>query len=234
VLQKQPVQLLLLLLFAAIELLCLRQWSGASPWSRLDLYSGGYLLLSFYLAVQHSVFAATFTQSPEIRSVFYSLRIDPAFTRWSAILGVSEIAVMLDYGHWRLVPALDSPALKSAGLVLLLITVVWLQYVDRYLFRSFAPAFERGDILTTGPYRLVRHPRYSGLLFTRVSFALMLASPIAWCLCALWIVLIRRRAGKEEAHLREKFGARYEAYEVRTPRLIPGRVHFTRVRRVSE
>jgi protein-S-isoprenylcysteine O-methyltransferase Ste14 len=67
----------------------------------------------------------------------------------------------------------------------------------------------------------VRHPRYTGLFFTRLSFALMLASPIAWCLCILWWLLIERRIRREERYLQAKFGSAYDLYAAKTPRLIP-------------
>lgn len=40
----------LLLLYFAVALACLRQWNTANPWSRLDRFSGGYLLLRAYAA----------------------------------------------------------------------------------------------------------------------------------------------------------------------------------------
>jgi len=93
--------------------------------------------------------------------------------------------------------------------------------VDGYLFRQFVPALEHGVPMMGGPYRRVRHPRYTGLSFTRLSLALMLASPIAWCLCILWWLLIERRIRKEERYLRAKFGAAYGVYAAKTPQLIP-------------
>jgi protein-S-isoprenylcysteine O-methyltransferase Ste14 len=69
---------------------------------------------------------------------------------------------------------------------------------------------------------LVRHPRYAGLLISRVAFALTYGSVLAWALGIIWAALIVRRIPREEAHLRQIFGADYEAYAARTARLIPG------------
>jgi protein-S-isoprenylcysteine O-methyltransferase Ste14 len=55
----------------------------------------------------------------------------------------------------------------------------------------------------------------------RLSFALMLASPIAWCLCILWWLLIERRIRREERYLRARFGSAYDLYAAKTPQLIP-------------
>lgn len=206
---------------AAIVLACLRVPGSPHPWSRVDPFSAGYLVLSMTLFAEQSVFAARFRPAPEIRRLFYALDIDAGFERWTAGLGVAELAAFLDYAHWHLVPALDTAAINSCGLVLYLLTLGWLFLVDRFLYRNFAPAQESNRPMTGGPYRLVRHPRYTGLILTRICFALLLASPIAWCLCAVWIALIEHRIRREERYLRARFGSVYELYAAKTPQVIP-------------
>ena len=212
---------ILVVAFAAIMLVCIRQWGSAHPWSRLDLFSGGYIVLSLTLLAQQSVFAARSIPTDEIRRLFYSLDIDPGFERWSIGLGLAELAVFVDYAHWHLLPALDHTALQTAGLILYLLTVAWLIHVDRFLHRNFAAAQRQGAPMTSGPYRLVRHPRYSGLISTRICLALMLASPIAWCLCLLWIAVVLRRIHREEHYLRARFPSGYDQYAATTPQLVP-------------
>jgi hypothetical protein len=46
-----------LVFYPAVVLLSLRQWASPDPWSRLDLFSGGYLVLTLTLFAQQSVFA---------------------------------------------------------------------------------------------------------------------------------------------------------------------------------
>src|ERR1035437_5017570 len=82
--------------------------------------------------------------------------------------------------RWRLLPALDSTAIKTLGLSLYLPTVAWLLRVDGFLFRHVVPALEHGVPMTGGPYRRVRHPRHAGLFFTR-----------------LWWLLIERRISRD-------------------------------------
>src|ERR1035438_803637 len=64
--------------------------------------------------------------------------------------------------RWRLLPALDSTAIKTLGLILYLPTVAWLFRVDGFLFRHVVPALEHGVPMTGGPYHRVRHPRHAG------------------------------------------------------------------------
>lgn len=55
--------------------------------------------------------------------------------------------------------------------------------------------------LNSGPYRLVRHPRYLALIIAQTAFALIFASPLAWGFLVLWIFLMLRRIRLEERHL---------------------------------
>jgi protein-S-isoprenylcysteine O-methyltransferase Ste14 len=80
------------------------------------------------------------------------------------------------------------------------------------------------ELVETGPYALVRHPIYAGLLVAFVGSAAalgewrgVLAVPIAWV--ALW-----RKLRFEERWMRERFGEQYDAYRQRVPALVPFRL----------
>ena len=77
------------------------------------------------------------------------------------------------------------------------------------------------ELVVSGPYAIVRHPIYTGLLLAIVGTALargewrgVLAVEIAWA--SLW-----RKLRLEEAWMIEAFGERYEEYRRRVPALIP-------------
>ena len=76
--------------------------------------------------------------------------------------------------------------------------------------------------VTTGVYRVIRHPSYLGLLITSLGWGLAFRSGIGLLLAALLVppLLVRIRA--EDRLLRAQFGAEHEAYCARTSRLIPG------------
>ncbi len=74
-----------------------------------------------------------------------------------------------------------------------------------------------------GPFRVVRHPSYTGVLLAFVGFALSLAN---WA--SLLVILLPisaafvRRINVEEQALSSALGERYLSYMRRTKRLIPG------------
>ena len=77
-------------------------------------------------------------------------------------------------------------------------------------------------VVESGPYRVVRHPSYSGLLliFVGVGFTLGNWLSVAACLVVpLLGLLVRIRA--EEAVLNRELGEPYRAYSARTRRLVP-------------
>jgi protein-S-isoprenylcysteine O-methyltransferase len=78
-------------------------------------------------------------------------------------------------------------------------------------------------LVSTGPFRFVRHPSYTGLLLTFLGFGVSLGNLAS---LAVLIVPIAATLGYrmhvEEAALHRALGASYEAYCARTKRLIPG------------
>ncbi len=200
----------------------LRQWGVPDPWTRLDRFSGGFLLLALLWTVADLRWHRTIFQSEPILREASGASFDPGMLRVVAVLSVAELAVFLDYGHWRLAEWLAQPRLQWLGLVLSLLGLLWLFWTDRHLTQHFSPDLEQPRMISGGPYRYVRHPRYAAILASRIAMALALASVVAWALFLVWLVLLLRRIRREEPHLRELFGAEYDAYARRTARLVPG------------
>ena len=75
---------------------------------------------------------------------------------------------------------------------------------------------------TDGPYAIVRHPVYAGLLLGTTGIAVLRARPEPLFAVAALAGLLHLKAGYEEGLLRARFGAAYDAYAARVPRLVPG------------
>lgn len=89
-------------------------------------------------------------------------------------------------------------------------------------FASSIIQVEAGQkVISTGPYRVVRHPMYSAILLLALATPLALGSYIAFPLFALFVPLLVFRAVNEEKLLRRQLPG-YADYCLRTPfRLVP-------------
>ena len=208
--------------YLGLAVACVWQWGTPSPASRIDVFSGGFFAAGPLWIAEYLVFLRGISRSKEVQAEASGATFDPSTLSWMSVLPLFELAVFLDYGHWRLTPWLERPALQGLGLLLWVATPAWLLWADGHLGRHFATAEARRHVLTGGPFRLVRHPRYAGLLASRAGFALVFASGLAWALFVAWACVVLRRVLREERHLLETFGEAWATYAERTPRLIPG------------
>jgi protein-S-isoprenylcysteine O-methyltransferase Ste14 len=88
---------------------------------------------------------------------------------------------------------------------------------------SFVPKADQDTgLVSTGPYRLVRHPIYLGLAVIALGIALALGSWPAVVIVLTGIVpTFAWRARAEEKLLSRTFGERYNVYRERTKMIIP-------------
>jgi protein-S-isoprenylcysteine O-methyltransferase Ste14 len=127
----------------------------------------------------------------------------------------------------------------AAGAVLVCFPL--LIYVHRALDKQWSIDLrirEDHALITTGPYRWVRHPMYSVLFSFYLALALVAADWIVITLILAGIALVYRRIGPEEQMLIERFGDQYRAYMRRTgrlwPRLAAGMPQAEPVRRLAD
>ena len=89
------------------------------------------------------------------------------------------------------------------------------------LGRSFSLMAEARGLVTSGPYRLVRHPLYLAEELAIIGIFMQFLSLSTAFVLAVQIVFQLRRMHNEEAVLAESF-PEYAAYRQRTARLLPG------------
>jgi len=119
--------------------------------------------------------------------------------------------------------AVHSPILGALGAVLFVSGLALAVWARIHLGRNWGmPMTERlePELITSGPYRFVRHPIYSGLLLG------LIGSALATNFLGLIIVLILGAyfvyaATVEERNLVTTFPAAYPAYREHTKMLIP-------------
>lgn len=133
-----------------------------------------------------------------------------------AIALASSHALTLPYVAAWLVPGL---IVAWAGLLLR----VWAVLTLGRSFTTRVVVLSDQRVVTTGPYRLVRHPSYLGLLIMFLGLGLALGDlAAAAALVVLPAAGLIRRILVEEAALRDGLGDSYIAYCSGRARLIPG------------
>jgi protein-S-isoprenylcysteine O-methyltransferase Ste14 len=79
------------------------------------------------------------------------------------------------------------------------------------------------ELVTSGPFAIVRHPIYLAMLLFMLSLATATAHESAlWAAVPVFVVGTLIRTTREEALLRAEFGASYDSYAARVKRFIPG------------
>ncbi len=77
------------------------------------------------------------------------------------------------------------------------------------------------ELICDGPYAIVRHPIYTGLLLAIVGSAMARGEWRGVVAIAIAVWTLWRKLGVEERWMAERFGQRYEAYRRRVPALVP-------------
>lgn len=116
--------------------------------------------------------------------------------------------------------------LGLCGLAVLLAGVLLRRNAARALGRHFTVGLSllaHHELITTGPYRWLRHPNYAGLLLIAFGTAMMVWSPLALGVALVgWLPLALIRIRKEEHVLRERLGGTYDDYARDRWCLVPG------------
>lgn len=77
------------------------------------------------------------------------------------------------------------------------------------------------QLVTSGPYRHVRHPLYGAFALITAGYSLLTASVLVLGLGVLGAALLLARTSIEERKLLERFGIDYATYMSRTGRFVP-------------
>jgi len=84
----------------------------------------------------------------------------------------------------------------------------------------FPKPIENGKLVTTGAYRLVRHPIYAGLILGTLGWGLMMATLLGLGFAIVLFIFFDLKSRREEAWLTQKYSD-YAAYQQRVKKLIP-------------
>jgi protein-S-isoprenylcysteine O-methyltransferase Ste14 len=140
-----------------------------------------------------------------------------------AVLGLAG-AYLPAYTERHGIWLMDGDAVRWLGVALSLVGGVlrlWPVFVLGHRFSGLVAIQPGHRLVTSGIYRIIRHPSYLGLLVGSIGWGLAFRSWVGVIIAALTIVPLLARIRAEERFLQAHFGAEYERYRARTSRLIP-------------
>jgi len=116
-------------------------------------------------------------------------------------------------------------SVRYVGIAIAVVAALFAAWAMWSLGRSYGirmDVFEGHTLKTDGPYAIVRHPMYLGIVLFHIGASLALQSPLLLAATALIIVPFTAiRIVAEEKVLRHAFGEHYVRYAERVPPLLP-------------
>lgn len=152
-------------------------------------------------------------------------RFDKIFLRLLLAFTIAQpVLAGLDAARFHWAPMRSWTAYPGVGL--LLVSAAWITWVlvrNPHAESSVRIQRERAHtVVSSGPYRFVRHPMYVGLIVLHVSIALVLGSMWTLALAALFTILFLWRTALEDGTLRRELSGYEEYTQVTRYRLMPG------------
>jgi protein-S-isoprenylcysteine O-methyltransferase Ste14 len=124
-----------------------------------------------------------------------------------------------------------APWLQIVGSIILIgatAFTLWARWVLGTMWAAVAEIKEGHQLRTEGPYRITRHPIYTGLM-GMVLGSMFLSGFGVWVLCFIvGLAAVIIKISSEERLLKETFGEEYTSYQHHVPQLIPGKQLITR------
>jgi protein-S-isoprenylcysteine O-methyltransferase Ste14 len=199
---------------------------------RLDWWAAwGYVGILFAsTAISRAVMAKKSPGLMAERGRYMQAEGVPAWDRWlMPIVGqYGPLATLIVAGldqrfHWSPLLPWPIPFAGLAGVILSFALGVWALLVNRFFSAAVRIQTDRGHtVVTTGPYRVVRHPGYAAGIISALCVPLFLSSLWGLVPAGLSCAAIVARTLLEDRKLRAELPG-YEDYARKTRfRLIPG------------
>ncbi len=118
----------------------------------------------------------------------------------------------------------DNSLMRWIGLVLAILGMGLIFWSGAALGRLYSPEVtlqKEHSLITAGPYRTIRHPRYLGGMVQGIGLSLLFRSWIGLLLTLLFVAIILFRINDEEVLMSKEFGETWETYCQKSWRLIP-------------
>lgn len=178
-------------------------WLFAAPWI---VFAGWWLVRAFGTA-------RTETRESERQRATHALLLAAA----TLILVVTPEPLRRRLWHPSLALVVVALALEVAGVAF----AIWAREHLGALWSGRVTLKEGHRIVQSGPYRLARHPIYTGILVAMAGVVLGRGDVAGLVGFALFAIGFARKIFIEEALLSTRFGAEYAAYRSKVRAIIP-------------
>jgi protein-S-isoprenylcysteine O-methyltransferase Ste14 len=118
-------------------------------------------------------------------------------------------------------PGLWSFCIGAAVTVAGLLFAVWARQHLASNWSNSVTIKQGHELITTGPYALVRHPIYTGILTGFLGTAIALSQVRGFIALVLLFISFWAKLRMEEEYMRSQFGETYATYAHRTAALVP-------------
>jgi protein-S-isoprenylcysteine O-methyltransferase Ste14 len=161
-----------------------------------------------------------------------SIGVKAGKTRWTQFAGIrlAAIIVFLLLLHTRVLKGhavtgtvTSNPWLQGIGTAIFVMGLALAVWARVYIGRNWGMPMSRKadpELVTTGPYRTVRHPIYSGIILALIGTTI--AVSLYWLVAVVFAgAYFSFSATREERYMAEQFPNAYPEYKRSTKMLIP-------------
>ncbi len=157
-----------------------------------------------------------------------TVRVQSAASR-AVQAGLLIAVYLLLFGYWRVGPLAwrilpDSPLVVYVGVALTLAGMAFALWARFFLGGNWSmnvTVKENHQLVRSGPYAIVRHPIYSGLLLAILGTAIAEAEVRGLVAVILALIGWRMKSRVEESFMACQFGSEYAQYKREVKALIP-------------
>jgi protein-S-isoprenylcysteine O-methyltransferase Ste14 len=185
-------------------------------WLALDIISGCWLVfVAVWLLAAVSTKRTVYRESRAQRLRYWVLLV----IAYVLLVHGRQLPYPLDL---RIIP--HAAPIAWAGAILCVAGLAFALWARAVLGRNWSGVVtlkEEHELVERGPYRLVRHPIYTGILTMFLATALMQGHVAALAGVLLMFASFWIKLGREEKLMLQEFPERYAAYQHRAKRVIP-------------
>ena len=177
--------------------------------------------------IAHRGYYVKYHSKPEDATV--KQREEGTLSKIAGLLGMAGFVSMLAYvinPDWLSFASMSLPlSFRWSGVGVAVISFCLLQWAQTTLANSWSDTprmMKEQALITSGPYRMVRHPIYTAFILILGSTLLISSN---WLIGLCWGLMttleVISRIGFEESLMLEFFGEQYREYKKQTGRLFP-------------